>query len=260
MGSAGAAKRREGLRMTERRVRFGMLTPSSNTVLEPVTARMVADAPGVTAHFSRFRVTEIALSDAALGQFDAAPILDAADLLSHAKTDVIAWNGTSASWLGFDRDEALCAAIEARTGVAARTAVLGFRDVFRRAGAARIGLVTPYTADVQARIAANWGAEGLAVAAERHAGLSDNFSFAEVPGETIAEMIRAVAAEGAEAVAVVCTNMNAAGLAAGLEAETGVSVYDSVAVTLWACMEAAGRDMAALAPWGRLFADPQLAA
>jgi maleate isomerase len=245
--------------MTDRRARFGMLTPSSNTVLEPVTARMVADAPGVTAHFSRFRVTEIALSDAALGQFDAAPILDAAELLSHGRMDVIAWNGTSASWLGFDRDEALCAEIEARTGVAARTSVLAFRDIFRRTGARRIGLVTPYTTDVQRKIAQNWGASGFAVVAERHAGLSDNFSFAEIHGAAIAEMIRAVAAEGAEAVAIVCTNMDAAGLVPALEAETGASIYDSVATTLWSCMAAAGRDCAPLGRWGRLFSDPRLA-
>ena len=244
--------------MAATRARFGMLTPSSNTVLEPVTARMIADAPGVTAHFSRFRVTEIGLSAAALGQFDAGPILDAAELLSHAKTDVIAWNGTSASWLGFDRDEALCAAIEARTGVTARTSVLAFREIFRRTGAARIGLVTPYTGDVQARIAENWGASGFSVVAERHAGLSENFAFAEVPGDAIAGMIRAVIAEGAEAVAIVCTNMDAAGLVAALEAETGVPVYDSVATTLWACMGAAGRACAPLAGWGRLFTDPRL--
>jgi maleate isomerase len=242
------------------RARFGMLTPSSNTVLEPVTARMVADAPGMTAHFSRFRVTEIALSDAALGQFDAEPILDAADLLSHAKTDVIAWNGTSASWLGFDRDEALCAAIEARTGVTARTSVLAFRDIFERTGASRIGLVTPYTTDVQNRIADNWGASGFSIVAERHAGLSDNFSFAEVAGESIAEMVRGVIADGAEAVAIVCTNMDAAGLAPVIEAETGVPVYDSVATTLWACLGAVGADSAPLKGWGRLFTDPRLAA
>jgi hypothetical protein len=30
-----------------------MLTPSSNTVLEPLTAAMLADLPDVTAHFAR---------------------------------------------------------------------------------------------------------------------------------------------------------------------------------------------------------------
>jgi maleate isomerase len=35
--------------------RLGMLTPSSNTVLEPMTYQMLRDAPGVTAHFSASR-------------------------------------------------------------------------------------------------------------------------------------------------------------------------------------------------------------
>jgi maleate cis-trans isomerase len=89
-------------------VRLGMLTPSSNTVLEPITTAMLAGVSGVTAHFSRFKVTEIALSQYALGQFDHGEVLRAAELLAHAKVDVIAWNGTSASWLGFDYDERLC--------------------------------------------------------------------------------------------------------------------------------------------------------
>ena len=53
-----------------KRILLGMLTPSSNTTLEPVTTQMVAGLPEVSAHFGRFRVTEIALSDQALGQFD----------------------------------------------------------------------------------------------------------------------------------------------------------------------------------------------
>ena len=41
----------------QRRVRLGMLTPSSNTVFEPICAQMLAQAPWITAHFKRFRVT-----------------------------------------------------------------------------------------------------------------------------------------------------------------------------------------------------------
>ncbi len=46
-----------------RPVRLGMLTPSSNTALEPITCAMLAGIDGVSAHFSRFKVTEIALSE-----------------------------------------------------------------------------------------------------------------------------------------------------------------------------------------------------
>lgn len=235
------------------RVRLGMLTPSSNTVLEPVTYQMLAGLPDVTAHFSRFPVTEIALSPSALGQFDDSHILRAAELLAHAKVDVIAWNGTSASWIGFEADEVLCERITAATGIPACTTVLAYRDIFRLLKARRVGLVTPYTNDVQVRIQSNWGAAGFACDAERHLGLSDNFSFATVEPETIGQMIRAVVVDGCDAVAVVCTNMDGARVSATLETELAIPVLDSVAVTLWACLRTAGLDTERVEGWGHLF-------
>ena len=66
------------------RTLLGMLTPSSNTTLEPVTTAMLAGLPEVSAHLPRFKVTEIALSGRALAQFDLGAILAAAELLFHA--------------------------------------------------------------------------------------------------------------------------------------------------------------------------------
>jgi maleate isomerase len=235
------------------RKRLGMITPSSNSVLEPVTCAMLHGVDGVSAHFSRFRVTEIALDQAALNQFDASVMLPAADLLADAKVDAIAWNGTSASWLGIGRDRDLCAAITARTGVPATTSTLACIEAARAVGARRVGLVSPYTDDVQDRIAGVWAREGIAPHAERHLGLRDNFSFGEVTPATIADMIRAVAAEGADAVVILCTNLDGAALAAPLERELGIAVLDSVAVTLWRTLALAGGDIGVLAPWGRIF-------
>lgn len=232
-------------------IRLGMLTPSSNTTLEPVTYELLRDVPGVSAHFARFRVTEIGLGAAAIGQFEMGPILDAAELLAHAKCDAIVWNGTSASWLGFERDEALVGAIEARTGIRAATCVLGYRDLFRRHGIKRVGLVTPYTSDVQARIGQVWSAHGFGVVSERHSGLSDNFSFALVAEDDVVRMVREVAAAKCEAVAIVCTNMRGAAVGAQLESEIGVPMFDSVAVSLWAGLTTAGASTAGLARWGR---------
>jgi maleate isomerase len=236
-----------------RSTRLGMLTPSSNTVLEPMTAAMLAGTPDISAHFSRFPVTEIALSDQALQQFDDRELLRAAELLAHAKVDVIGWNGTSAAWLGFGRDEQLCARIEQATGIVACSAVLAFRDLFAQRGIRRVGLVTPYLDDVQAKIIANWSATGLACTAEQHLRLQDNFSFADVTPDEIAAMTRAVARQGCDAVAIVCTNMRGAAIAPALEVELGVPVYDSVAVTLYQCLRMTGRDPRAIRGWGSLF-------
>ena len=239
--------------------RLGMLTPSSNTALEPITYAMLAGVEGISVHFSRFKVTEIALSDAATRQFDHSEILRAAELLAHAKVDVIAWNGTSASWLGFDRDERLCERITEATGIRACTTVLGYRDLFQRLPAARIGLVSPYTADVQSRIMTNWGSQGLNCVAERHLSLADNFSFAEVPEAEIARLIEEVVREGgADAAVVLCTNMRGAGVAERLERKLGAGVFDSIAVTLWACLIATGVDPSVVRGWGSVFTNSHL--
>jgi maleate isomerase len=232
---------------------LGMLTPSSNTVLEPVSAEMLRGVAGVTAHFSRFRVTQIALDGAALGQFDMAPMLDAATLLADAKAHAICWNGTSASWLGLDTDRALCAAITERTGIPATSSVLALAEIFRLTGVRRFGLVSPYLADVQERIVGNFRGEGFECVAERHVGIRDNFSFSEVGADRLAAMIRDCAKARPDAITVLCTNLAGAPLVEKLEDETGIPIYDSIATALWGSLRAAGLDPRCIEGWGRLF-------
>ena len=230
-----------------------MLTPSSNTVLEPVSQAMLAGLPGVSVHFQRFPVTEIALSDHALAQFDDTPLLRAAELLAHARVDAIAWNGTAAAWRGFETDLRLCERITAATGAAATTSVLALNAALAERGVRRLGIVTPYLADVQARILANYAALGLDCVAERHLGLRDNFSFAEVTEAEIAALVQDVATAAPDAIAVVCTNLRAAPLAAGLERRLGCKVFDTVATAIWQSLRLTGVDPAPLAPWVSLF-------
>lgn len=235
-------------------VRLGVLTPSSNTALEPLTAALAAAVPGCSAHFARFKVTEIALDAAALGQFDDSKILAAAELLADAKVDAIGWSGTSSGWLGFDADRRLCARITERTGIPATTAVLALNELLALQGVRRLALVTPYTADVQQRIVANYRTLGIEVVAERHLGIRVNHDFALVEPETLRGLMREVVAEGApQAITTFCTNLRAAPLAEGIEAELGVPLLDTVSTTVWGLLRAAGADPAAVRGWGQLF-------
>ena len=173
-----------------RRVRLGMITPSSNTALEPATASMLAGLADTSAHFARLRVTEIGLGAASSRQFDMEPMLAAAELLGDARCAAICWNGTSGSWLGLDRDETLCEAIRARVGIPATSAALALLDAFGSLGVRRYGLVTPYEREVQDAIVSQLAARGYECVAERHSGLRVNFDFAQVTADAIAAMIR----------------------------------------------------------------------
>jgi len=236
-----------------RPIRIGVLTPSSNTALEPLTSALVAAVPNCSAHFSRFKVTEIALSDRALGQFDDGKILAAAELLADARVDVIAWSGTSSGWLGFDADRRLVERISERTGIPATTAVLALNELMALRDVRRLALVTPYTADVQQRIVDNYAAQGIEVVAERHLDICVNHDFALVEPDRLRALMGEVAAARPQAITTFCTNLRAAPLAAELEARFGIPLLDTVSTTVWGALRAAGADPGVVKGWGRLF-------
>lgn len=234
-------------------IRLGVLTPSSNTALEPLTSAMAALIPGASAHFSRFQVTEIALDSRALAQFDDSKILAAAELLADAKVDVIGWSGTSSGWLGFDRDRRLCERIRERTGIVATTAVLALNELLGLKGLTKLALVTPYTDDVQQRIVANYRSIGIEVVAERHLGIRVNFDFASVEPATLLALMREAATDRPQAITTFCTNLRAAPLAQQVERELRIPLLDTVSTTVWGMLRAAGQSPAQVEGWGEMF-------
>ncbi|MBB3264525.1 maleate isomerase [Azospirillum sp. OGB3] len=235
------------------RVLLGMLTPSSNTVLEPVTSAMLSGLPEVTAHFGRFTVKEISLRAAALDQFTDAPFLDAARLLADARLNVIGWNGTSAGWLGFAADEKLCASIEAKTGIPACTSMLALNEILETTGRKRFAIVSPYLDEIQDKMVANYNAAGFEVVAERHLNDRGNFSFSEVTEKTIERMCMEVAEAKPEAIAIICTNMRGAPVAERMEKALGIPVYDTVSTVVWKALRMTGVDTRRVEGWGSLF-------
>ncbi|MCW2784747.1 MAG: Asp/Glu/hydantoin racemase [Marmoricola sp.] len=234
---------------------LGVLTPSSNTRLEPLTSALVADLPGVSAHFSRFRVVDVGL--AAANQFDPAVILDAAELLADARVDSIVWSGTSGGWRGIADDLALCSAITERTGVPATTSTLALLEALRRSHARTLGLVTPYPPDMHDAVAATLAGQGLEVVSSAAlAATESNWDLCLVEPEAIAAAVADVAAVRPDAITVFCTNLAAADRVAGWERDLGVPVLDSVALAVWHGLELAGYAGPAAQGWGSVFGLP----
>jgi maleate isomerase len=234
---------------------IGMLTPSSNTILEPITSRILNQIPHVTAHYSRFTVTEISSNPNALNQFDNTKIVNAAKLLADAKVNSIAWNGTSAGWLGFDADRKLCAEIKEATNIETTTSVLTLAEIFTLKKIKNFGLVTPYLDDIQEKIIHNFKNEGFNCIAEKHLGDKGNFSFSDYEPETIKNMVREVAKAKPEAITIFCTNFRGGEVVEELEKELNIPIYDTVNITAWKCLKMCNEDTKAITGWGQLFQD-----
>jgi maleate isomerase len=236
------------------RLKIGHITPSSNTVLEPLTACMsAAVAAPVSHHFSRIEVQSISLEAQSTSHFAAAPMLAAARLLADAGVDAIVWNGTSAAWLGFDADRELCALIEAQTGIPASTSTLAQAEAMRSLGTTRFGLAVPYRDDVAARIVEVYAHEGLEEVAVANARIETNREMAHVSADEVRALVRAADHPDAECIAVICTGMAAAHLVPELEHELGKPIVDSIAVVLWKALAMVGIDPRAPG-WGALLA------
>lgn len=238
--------------------KIGMLTPSSNTILEPVTTAIISGIPNVSAHFSRFKVTEISLKSDALRQFQFEPMLQAARLLADAEVDVIAWNGTSAGWLGFDVDEVLCQKIKEETGIQATSSVLALNEVFDRYGIKNFGLVTPYTQDINEKIIENYDGIGLNCLSQQHCGIFVNKEFSRVSSGAIQEMVDRTAVPGVEAITTLCTNLRAAPLVEELERKYNLPILDSISVVVWKSLKMIGISPEVVNGWGTLFHSDQL--
>ncbi|KAJ9618041.1 hypothetical protein H2204_013190 [Knufia peltigerae] len=271
-----------------RKIRLGVIVPSSNTTLEPLTSAMVSsiDDPGldVSVHYSRFRVTTIDVSRDADAQFQLEPMLAAARLLADAEVDVIGWSGTSSGWLGFDRDEALCGAIrDATGGIPATSSVLAMNRILegirrgRRHGdgdekgegrgvTVKVGLVTPYVSALNDAIRSNYSSIGYEItpARERHLGMTKNTDFADIAESTLDGMVEGVVEEGgADVVAIFCTNLAGARRAAHWEEQQQqqqqhrrIVVLDSVATTVWGMLRTIDVDPACVKGWGSIFSTP----
>ena len=235
--------------------RIGMITPSSNTIVEPLTSAMTAHLlDDLSVHYARIPVTRIALDQAALNQFEREAMLTAARPLADAKVDVICWNGTSGAWKGIAADRAVCDAITAETGIPATTGTLAQFEAFRAHAVTKYALAVPYTTDVHDAIVRVYGDEGFTCVNSAHLGISTNFQFAEVDLETLRDLVLRADHPDAEAVVVICTNLAAARVVEELEQRIGKPVHDSLVVSLWHPLRMLGWDRP-IPGWGRLLAE-----
>ena len=200
-------------------------------------------------------MTKIDISDDSHSQFILDNLIAAAELLADAEVDVIGWSGTSAGWLGFQHDQALCQAIQNATGIPATTSVLAFNECLQLSKAKQVGLVTPYVERVSDQIRSNYSSLGFEIPPERerHLDITRNSAFAEVGEAQLDSMVADVVGSGSKVIMIYCTNLLAAQRTAYWEKQHDCTVLDSVASVIWGMLRCKGLDPSCVRGWGSLF-------
>ncbi len=241
-------------------LRLGFLVPSSNTVVEPVTYQLLQALPHPqpSAHFARLRVVRVHSDSGA--QFDNERRIEAASSLADALCDAIAWNGTSASWLGLQQDRDLCSALTSSCMLPTTSSSLATIAALTALRARTYALVTPYTDDIQvpassrstptarvtaaqASILTNYSACGFECVGEVHMRITVNTDIGRVPVAALVQHCDAVcksASAAPDAIILLCTNLTLHGEASSVEQQTGATLIDSVYVTLWHTLQLLG--------------------
>lgn len=211
------------------------ITPSGNTVVEAVTQALLRDVADVLPIFARIPVH--GTRDPFPDSYDLNGMLRAAELLSHAKPDVILWNGSKGGAIGLEHDRDLCQRITGETGIPATTSGVALEAALAARGATRIGLITPYNDAYQRKLIAAFAGRGWLVSVEDHLGLSDNLSYAATPREVILAQAERVAPE-CDVILGWCTNYPVPLIGDELAAKP---VWDATLLGLRAALEMIGR-------------------
>ncbi len=233
--------------------KIGMLVPSSNTALEPLTSEIMKQIEGVSIHYARFKVTEVNLNEAAYNQFALEPMLTAAKMLADAHVDLIVYNGTSGGWMGFDHDVELCDAIFKETGIQATTSVLALNKMLDTLQIESFGLVSPCEMEVASLIAKNYNSAGYHCGQIIAYGETDNYACATISEEEVKQMIRQAAVPSVDLIVTFGTNLFAANLVSEMEKELNLPIIDTVTVTLWQCLHQIEHPHIIFQEWGRCF-------
>ena len=163
--------------------------------------------------------------------------------LAAADPDVTVYACTSGSFVGgIEGEQELRAAMErggARRAITTSGALL---EALRALGAGRVGIATPYDAALSARLRDLLVEAGHEPTALAYLGLGD--SIAQVSPDSVADLARAAAGNGADAVFISCTNLPTFDLLPELERELGLPVLSANLVTVWAALRAVGAEPA----------------
>jgi maleate cis-trans isomerase len=215
---------------------FGVLIPSTNTTVEAELARLPG---GYQAHFARLLTSTPGHPFAPSRDED---IDYQSKLLGTAKVEMVILIQTSASVFTDDYDEVTTPRMSAAAkGVPAITSAYAIVRALRALGAKRIGLVSPYSEEVNARARRYFsGKHGLDIAVLEGFAAKDSYAIGKLGPENARDAFARIDRPDIDAFAVPGANFPTMASIVAWEREFGKPVVSSTQAAVWAMAKQLG--------------------
>lgn len=228
---------------------FGVLIPSTNTTVEAELSRLPA---GYQPHFARLLTSTPGHPFAPSRDED---IDYQSKLLGTAKVEMTILIQTSASLFSDDYDETVTRRMSAAAGgVPAMTSADAVGRALRALGAKRIGLVSPYSEEVNARARRYFTRKhGLDIGVVEGFAAKDSYSIGKLGPENARDAFARIDRADIDAFAVPGANFATMASIAAWERELGKPVVSSTQASMWAVARELGGER--IVGFGRLLDD-----
>ena len=202
---------------------IGVMTPAMNTVVQPELELLRPE--GVTNQMQRFRLGGAAVSDDLPDE--------AAKLMDCNPVAIAVGLTTDAGPGGPDKLQARCDEISAAIGVPLCNASHADYAALRALGATRVGIVTPFNAEIDAVVRANTESAGFAVSAIRGTEAPSLPEICETPLADIRDVFAEIAASDCDVILQVGTALPVVALIPELEDTHGKPIVACNAAVYW---------------------------
>ena len=236
------------------RARLGLLVLATDFTIEHEWRAIMAGLPGVALYQSRI-LNDAQITPETLRAME--PRIAAATdvILPDNPLDVVAYGCTSAS-MAIGEEKVFARIREVRPGAKCTTPITGAFAAFRALKAKRIGVLTPYRADVNRIVADYIRARGFEVPVFGSFNEQDDGVVARITPASVKRGVQTILSHApVDAVFVSCTSVRLAEAARAIEAETGIPITSSNHAMAWHALRLAGIDDP-MAQWGKLFELP----
>jgi maleate isomerase len=231
--------------ITSPRAQFGLILPSTNTVVEAEFNWMRAE--GTSWHSGRIYIPDPALDDDAsfvafLESLRTEIGRAVRDVLTAKPDHLVMGMSAETFWGGKDGAEEFAAWMRELSGLQVTTGAAACRAALDAYGARRIGIITPYQPVGDEQVRTFFTDLGYDVAAMYGLKCDSATSIGDVTPEEVETAFRAVDGDDVDLLLQVGTNLPATRVAARMEAELGKPVLAINTATVWHAYRSNGID------------------